>query len=123
MDSKIHFLLHDNRGANLPLPFPIIHFLDLFRLGSQYDMPLPGQLRSTCHYMSNHYVKIWHVRLEVANNMHPLSCGGTKIPFYNHVKHNTLYPFSRRKQDSRGAVLMLLYVRLLRKNNSKNKII
>ena len=34
------------------------------------------QLQSTCHYMVNFYVKIWHVRLGGANNMHPLSWGG-----------------------------------------------
>ena len=32
--------------------------------------------QSTCHYIVNHYVKILHVRLGVANNMHPLSWGG-----------------------------------------------
>ena len=40
----------------------------------QYVM-LP-QLQSTCHYIVNHYVKILHVHLGVANNMHPLSWGG-----------------------------------------------
>ena len=35
------------------------------------------QLQSTCHYIVNHYVKILHVHLGVANNMHPLSWGGT----------------------------------------------
>ena len=34
------------------------------------------QLQSTCHYIVNHYVKILHVHLGVANNMHPLSWGG-----------------------------------------------
>ena len=34
------------------------------------------QLQSTCHYIVNHYVKIWHVRLGGANNMRPLSWGG-----------------------------------------------
>ena len=33
------------------------------------------QWQSTCHYIVNHYVKIMHVRLGVANNMHPLSWG------------------------------------------------
>ena len=28
------------------------------------------------HYIVNHYVKIWHVRLVCANNMRPLSWGG-----------------------------------------------
>ena len=48
----------------------------------QYVM-LP-QLQSTCHYIVNHYVKILHVHLGVANNMHPLSWGGTngKNPFF-----------------------------------------
>ena len=36
------------------------------------------QLQSTCHYIVNHNLKIWHVRLEGANNMHSLSLGGTK---------------------------------------------
>ena len=31
---------------------------------------------SACHYIVNHYEKIWHVRLGDANNMHPLSIGG-----------------------------------------------
>ena len=35
------------------------------------------QLQSTCHYIVHHYVKILHVHLGVANNMHPLSWGGT----------------------------------------------
>ena len=34
------------------------------------------QLQSTCHYIVNHYVKILHVYLGVANNRHPLSWGG-----------------------------------------------
>ena len=34
------------------------------------------QLQSTCHYIVNHSVKILHVRLGGANNMHPLSLGG-----------------------------------------------
>ena len=52
---------------------------DLFRL---YIPPPPPQyvvlpqLQSTCHYMLNHYVKIWHVLLGGANNMHPLRWGG-----------------------------------------------
>ena len=37
---------------------------------------LPPKLQSTPHDIVNHYVKIWHVRLGVANNMHPLSWGG-----------------------------------------------
>ena len=47
---------------------------DLFRLCPQYVMY--PQLQSTCHCLVNHYVKLWHVRLEVANHMHPLSGGG-----------------------------------------------
>ena len=31
------------------------------------------QLQSTCYYMLKRYVKIWHVRLGGANNMHPPS--------------------------------------------------
>ena len=42
----------------------------------QYVM-LP-QLQRTGHCMINHYVKIWKLRLGDANNMHPLSWGGTK---------------------------------------------
>ena len=41
--------------------------------------PLPvrynPRLRSRCHYIVNYYVKIWHVRLGGAHNMHPLSWG------------------------------------------------
>ena len=36
------------------------------------------QLKSTCHYIVNHNVKILHVRLGGANNMRPLSWGGHK---------------------------------------------
>ena len=35
------------------------------------------QLQTTCHYIVNYYVEILHVRLGVANNMRPLSWGGT----------------------------------------------
>ena len=31
-----------------------------------------------CHYIVNHYVKIWHMRLGDANNRHPLSWGGAQ---------------------------------------------
>ena len=54
---------------------------DLFRLCPQYVMLPP--LQSTCLYIVNHNVKIWHVHLGGANNMHPLSWGGAqteKIP-------------------------------------------
>ena len=34
------------------------------------------QLLSTCHYIVNHHVKILHMRLGGANNMHPLSWRG-----------------------------------------------
>ena len=41
--------------------------------------PPPPQLQSTCHYMLNHYVKVWHLPLGRAlYNMHPLSWGGGK---------------------------------------------
>ena len=33
-------------------------------------------LKSTCHHILNRYVKIWHVRLRCAHNMHPLSWEG-----------------------------------------------
>ena len=36
------------------------------------------QLQSKCHYIVHHYVKILHVHLGGANNMHPLSWGGHK---------------------------------------------
>ena len=50
---------------------------DLFRL---CPPPPPStlcspQLHSIRHYMANHYVKILHVLLGGANNMHPLSGG------------------------------------------------
>ena len=38
--------------------------------------PPVTQLQSTCHYTVNRYVKIWHVHLGCANNIHPLSWGG-----------------------------------------------
>ena len=34
-------------------------------------------LQSTCHYVVNHHVKIWHVRWGVSNNMQPVSWCGT----------------------------------------------
>ena len=50
------------------------------------------QLQSTCHYIVNYYVKILHVRLGGANNMRPLSWGGTNgkdpefvFPSYLHL--------------------------------------
>ena len=50
---------------------------DLFRLCPPPPSTLCSpQWQSTCHYIVNHYVKILHVRLGVANNMHPLSWGG-----------------------------------------------
>ena len=36
----------------------------------------PPSYRAPCHYRVNHYVKIWHVCLGVANNTHPLSWRG-----------------------------------------------
>ena len=38
--------------------------------------PPPPPLQCTFHYRVIHYVKKLHVRLGVANNMHPLSGGG-----------------------------------------------
>ena len=49
---------------------------DLFRLCPPSTLCAP-QLQSTCHYIVNHYVKLLHVRLGGANNMRPLSWGGT----------------------------------------------
>ena len=50
---------------------------DLFRLCPPPPSTLCSpQLQSTCHYIVNHFVKILHVHLGVANNMHPLSWGG-----------------------------------------------
>ena len=53
------------------------HLLDIFRLCPPPPPPpstlCTRQLQSTCHYMLNLHVKIWHVRLEGANNVHPLS--------------------------------------------------
>ena len=49
--------------------------MDLFRLCPPSKLCSP-QSQSTCHYIVNHYVKILHVHLGVANNMHPLSWGG-----------------------------------------------
>ena len=51
-------------------------YRDLFRLCPPSTLCAP-QLQSTCHYIVNHYVKILHVRLGGANNMRPLSWGGT----------------------------------------------
>ena len=38
--------------------------------------PPPPPLQTTCHYIVNFYVKLWHVRLGGANSMRPLSWGG-----------------------------------------------
>ena len=55
----------------------VIEISDLFRLcHPQYVMLCSPQLQSTCHYIVNHYVKILHVHLGVANNMHPQNWGG-----------------------------------------------
>ena len=45
---------------------------DLFLFCPQYFMLLPFR-----EHIVNHHVKIWHVRLEGAYNMHPLSWGRT----------------------------------------------
>ena len=52
-----------------------INIKDLFRLCPHLYVMRP-QLQSTCHYIVNHYVKIWHM-LRGAINMRPLS-GGTQ---------------------------------------------
>ena len=57
----------------------VVEIRDLFRLSPPPPPPstlCSPQLQSTCHYIVNHYVKILHVHLGVANNMHPLSWGG-----------------------------------------------
>ena len=53
-----------------------IGFWDLFRLCTLSTLCAP-QLQSTCNYIVNHYVKIWHVCLGFAINMRPLSWGVT----------------------------------------------
>ena len=41
--------------------------------------------------LNNHYVKIWHVRLRGANNMHPISWGeGDKRKGYHFLKENVI---------------------------------
>ena len=52
-----------------------------YLLGSFQVLPPPlyvmhPQLLSTCHYIVNFYIKIWHVSLGYANNFHPLNGGG-----------------------------------------------
>ena len=81
---------------------------DLFRLCPQYV--LFPQLQSTCHYIENHHVKIWHVRLGDENNMHPLSWGGggaqtEKIP----------------KKYARGACIFYQRVINVESNNLSNR--
>ena len=73
-----------------------------------------AQLQNTCHYIVNHHVKVWHVHLRGANNMHPLSWGAQvekilqiyqiltlaakrdikKLPLINEIGH-----WSRRKPN------------------------
>ena len=58
----------------------IFSYLDLFDWIISVCAPLPStlcspQLQSTCHYIVNHYVRLWQVRLGGANNMHPLGAG------------------------------------------------
>ena len=61
----------------------------IYRIFSVCAPPPPStlcapQLQSTCHYIVNHFLKIWHVRLGGANNMRPLNWGGTNVqdPIY-----------------------------------------
>ena len=53
---------------------PPIHFdggtIRIFSFCAPSTLRSP-QLQSTCHYIVNDYVKILHVRLGDANNMHP----------------------------------------------------
>ena len=56
-----------------------LHYLTVSRAQFARSFPfVPPLVRyappsyNTCHYIVNHYVKIWHLRLGGANNMHPL---------------------------------------------------
>ena len=51
-----------------------LKLMDIFSLCPQYVMR--PQSQSTCYYIVNLYVKLWHVRLVGAINMHLLSWGG-----------------------------------------------
>ena len=55
------------------------------------------QLQSTSLYMVNHYVKIWHVRLGVANNMRQLGSGAQteNIQFFLRFAVNLVVSFLR----------------------------
>ena len=53
----------------------LMNFWIFFRLCPQYVLRLRPQLKSTCHYTVNHYVKILHVLLGGSNNIRPLSGG------------------------------------------------
>ena len=52
-----------------------IFFYGIFSICALPQYVMRPQLQSTCHYIENHYVKMWYVRLEVANNMLPVSWG------------------------------------------------
>ena len=59
----------------------VIRKCSRYLLGSFQVLPPPlyvmhPQLLSTCHYIVNFYIKIWHVSLGYANNFHPLNGGG-----------------------------------------------
>ena len=68
--------IKDDDGFISMTPYETIEVWIFSVCAPQYVM-LP-QLQSTFHYIVNHYVKILHVHLGVANNMHPLSWGGHK---------------------------------------------
>ena len=61
--------IHRIPCKNLPKNLDLFRFCPLSTLCAR-------QLQTACLYIENHYVKIWHVRLGGANNMHPLSGGG-----------------------------------------------
>ena len=50
-------------------------FSGIFSIFAPITLCAP-HLQSTYHYTVRHYVKVWHVRLGVANNMHPLRWEG-----------------------------------------------
>ena len=61
------------------------------------------QLQSTCLNTVNHYVKIWHMRLGVANNMHTLGCGTQK------EKLQKLDGYYLSHPDARGMFFIAIY--------------
>ena len=93
--------------------------------------PPPPQLQSTCLCKVNHYVKIWHVRLVGANNMHPLSWWGAqteKIDFsflsrsYHSQAANSSASVFEKKRNERLIATKNIFIHLNCTKSKKPKV-